>query len=512
MRTTQTDIPAERRRRKDEQGQVVSGDYSAVNGQIPEALQWCEGMLLAPQHLQQLAQRAEGLLYYHIRTAAPFAWGVRHLEIDRALLAAGTFRVRALEAIMPDGLVVSYPVSDEDERSNGSGGAHDEAWAWPELKLSRDECRVPVTIYLAVTARGPVATAGDFPRYHPVEGAAVVDESTGENELRVPRLRPALRLLAMTSGKTPPSKFVSFPLAKVKAQGDSFVQKDDFVPPVTAVASRDTGVSRTIWEMCNYAALKVRMRATDLAGEANSPAAAGQPALMLETRARIQCLVAALPQLEAVLTAGAVHPWDLYKSFCLLAGSMAGLGDALVPPPFGPYNHNDLYAVFEELQLFVLRMMEQGIPESYHRIVLEPGHTDRQKIFFLRKFESEWRERALFLILRGPSGIAEEDLVAWGKSCCIASAGVMQSVRQKRILGAARRHIQSYESLVPPRGDILFSITNDPEFLRTDEELRVVNDVETSGKLCPSEIVLYVKNPPAEKTVLKTWAITQKGS
>jgi len=489
----------------------VNGDNSAVSGQIPEALQWCEGMLLAPQHLQQLAQRAEGLLYYHIKTAAPFVWGVRHLEIDRALLAAGTFRVRALEAIMPDGLVVSYPVPNEDDATNGSGGVPDEARAWPELKLSREECRVPITICLAVTARGPVATAGDFPRYHPVEGPSVVDESTGENEMKVPRLRPALRLLAMTPGKTPPSKFVSFPLAKVKAQGDAFVQKDDFLPPVTTVASRDTGVSRPIWEMCNYAAMKVRMRATDLAGEVSSPASAGQPGLLLETRSRIQCLVAALPQFEALLTAGAVHPWELYKSFCLLAGSVAGLGNALVPPPFGPYNHNDLYSVFEELQLFVLRMMEQGIPEDYQRIVLEPGHTDRQKMFFLRKFRPEWRDRALFLILRGPSGMAEEDLVAWGKSCCVASESVMQSVRQKRILGAARRHIQSYESLVPPRGDILFSLSNDPEFLKADEELRVVNDVEAGGKLCPSEIVLYVKNPPAEKTVLKTWAITQKG-
>lgn len=486
----------------------MNGDYSAVNGQIPEALQWCEGMLLAPQHLQQLAQRAEGLLYYHIKTAAPFFWGVRHLEIDRALLAAGIFRVRALEAIMPDGLVVSYPIPNEDD----AGGAPDEARGWPELKLSREECRAPVTIYLAVTARGPVATAGDFPRYHPVEGAPVVDESTGDNEMKVPRLRPALRLLAMTPGKTPPSKFVSFPLAKVKAQGDAFAQKEDFIPPVTTVASQDTGVSRSIWEMCNYAAMKVRMRATDLAGEASSPAAAGQPGLLLETRARIQCLVAALPQLEALLTAGAVHPWDLYKSFCLLAGSVAGLGDALVPPPFGPYNHNDLYSVFEELQLFVLRMMEQGIPEDYQRIVLEPGHTDRQKMYFLRKFRPEWRDRALFMVLRGPSGMAEEDLVAWGRSCCIASESAMPSVRQKRILGASRRHIQSYESLVPPRGDILFSLSNDPEFLKADEELRVVNDVETSGKLCPSEIVLYVKNPPAEKTVLKTWAITQKGS
>ncbi|HWZ45485.1 MAG TPA: type VI secretion system baseplate subunit TssK [Candidatus Saccharimonadales bacterium] len=478
--------------------QFVSGDYSADSRQIPEALQWCEGMLLAPQHLQQLAQRAEGLLYYHIKTAAPFVWGVRHLEVDRVLLAGGTFRVRALEAIMPDGLVVAYPVPSEAEARNGPNGAPDEARAWPELKLSREN--LPVTIYLAVTARGPVATTGDFPRYHPVEGAPVVDESTGENELAVPRLRPALRLLALPPDKTPPAKFVSFPLAKVKAQGDSFAF-DDFIPPVTTIASGDTGVSRAIWELCNFTAQVVRMRATDLASQANSRASASQPVLMLETRGRIQCLVSALPQFEALLTAGAAHPWELYKSFCLLAGSMAGLGDALVPPPFGPYNHNDLYAVFNELQKFVFQMMEQGIPENYFRIPLEPGHTDRQQVFFLRKFKREWQDRSLFLTMRGPSGMAEEELAAWGKKSCIASAGVMPSVQQKRIMGAARRHIESHESLVPPRGVMLFSLTNDPEFLKPDEELRVVNDVETSGKRCPSEIVLYVKKSLAEKTV-----------
>jgi len=490
----------------------VNGDYTADSSQIPEALQWCEGMLLAPQHLQQLAQRAEGLLYYHIRTATPYVWGVRRLEIEKALLASGIFRVRALEAIMPDGLVVSYSGSNDSEPRHGANGAKDEARAWPELKLSREDCRLPVTIYLAVTARGPVTTSGDFPRYHPVEGAPVVDESTGENEVVVPRLRPALRLLALPQGKTPPSKFVSFPLARVKVQSDSFAPLEDFVPPVITVAPGDMSVSQAIRKMCNDTAYAARIRATELAGQVSSPASAGQSALTLETRARINCLVAALPQFEALLTSGAAHPWELYKSFCIVAGSMAGLGEALVPPPFGPYDHNDLYSAFDELRRFAFEMMEQGVPENYHRITLEPGHNDRQQVFFLRDFEPEWRNRPLFLALRGPSGMAEDDLVAWGRKCCIASAGVMHSVQQKRILGAVRRHIQSYESLVPPRGVILFSLTNDPEFLKTDEELRVVNDVETSGKICPSEIVLYVKNPPAEKTVLKTWAITQKGS
>src|SRR5258708_20085801 len=104
-------------------------------------------MLLAPQHLQQLAQRAEGLLYYHIRTATPFVWGGRRLEIEKALLASGIFRVRALEAIMPDGLVVSYSGSNDPGPIHGANGAKDEARPWPPPQPSPNNCPPPVTIY-----------------------------------------------------------------------------------------------------------------------------------------------------------------------------------------------------------------------------------------------------------------------------------------------------------------------------------------------------------------------------
>src|SRR5437660_7814220 len=76
--------------------------------QIPEAIQWHEGMLLATQHLQQLSQRSESLVHYHLHTIAPFFWGIRQLELDQKLLTTGVFRIVKLEAVMPDGLVVSH--------------------------------------------------------------------------------------------------------------------------------------------------------------------------------------------------------------------------------------------------------------------------------------------------------------------------------------------------------------------------------------------------------------------
>src|SRR5262245_40941216 len=75
---------------------------------LPAAVQWHEGMLLAPQHFQQLAFRQEELLHYHTRLASPFHWGVQSIRIDMSLLGQNIIRVLEVDAVMPDGLVVSH--------------------------------------------------------------------------------------------------------------------------------------------------------------------------------------------------------------------------------------------------------------------------------------------------------------------------------------------------------------------------------------------------------------------
>jgi type VI secretion system protein ImpJ len=440
--------------------------------QIPEAIQWHEGMLLAPQHLQQLSQRSESLVHYHLHSVTPFFWGIRHLEIDQKLLTTGVFRVVKLEAVMPDGLVVSHQAGQS-----------------LDLQLALQNVNnQPITIHLAVPARSLMATKGDLPRYYSVEGEPVVDESTGDGEIAIPRLKPQVRLV---SGDVPPAKLVSFPLARVQYRNEAF-GLTDFIPPTTVVP-----VSSAIWEMCSLTAAKIRERALFLSEQVRSPASASRIPLMLETKNRIQSLVCGLPEFEAVMNTGVVHPFDLYKAFCALAGHLAGLGYSMVPPVFTTYKHNDLYASFNQLQDFAFTMMEEGIPESYIAIPFQ-----LVKKTFSLVFDSEWKDRRLFLAIRGQTGMSEKDVVEWGEQCRIGSESVMRSMRDKRVLGARRQLIQSYELLVPARGVILFSLEYDPQFIRPDEVLQVVNDNQAAG-LHPAEILLYVKNTMAESAAVK---------
>ena len=80
--------------------------------EIPDAIQWHEGLLLTPQHFQQLSFRHEALVQYGTSLFAPFCWGVRRFKHHAISLPSGKLRVLELEAVMPDGLVVVHGLHD----------------------------------------------------------------------------------------------------------------------------------------------------------------------------------------------------------------------------------------------------------------------------------------------------------------------------------------------------------------------------------------------------------------
>lgn len=437
---------------------------------LPEAVLWHEGMLLAPQHFQQLTLRQEGLLHYHAAAIAPFYWGVRRLEIDPALLLEGTFRVNELEAILPDGLIASVGTK-ASESLELDLAPHAEAMKAGAL-----------TIHLAVPAQraGASPVRGELPRYDSHEGELVADETTGDGDLRIPRLRPRLSLIA---GDTPPRKYVSFPLAEVAYSNEAFALTE-FLPPLLQVP-----VSSPLGKLCGSISRRVREKAMFLAERARSPSVASRPPQLLETRSMIQSLVAALPQFEAVLATGVAHPYTLYLALTLLVGHSASLSRALVPPVLDPYDHNDPHAAFERARRHLFRVIDEAILESYTAFpfYLEGG-------IFNLAFDESWRERSLVLGVRGQAGLSEAEIAAWMEQCLIGSKSHLQGMRERRILGAPRTRIEGEGDLVPASGVVLFSFRPDPEFVEPNQLLQIWNAGDRGGVPRASEIVLYVRN------------------
>lgn len=439
--------------------------------ELPDVIQWHEGMLLVPQHFQQFSLRQEELLRYHAMLMAPFHWGVRRLRIDPGLLVNGTLRVLELEAVMPDNLVVSLKPDRQDEL---------------EVNLTRyvEELKqTSWTVHLSVPAQRPGALGavkGELARYESFEGDPLADENTGEGEVRIPRLRPCVSLLVADE---PPQKYVSFPLVNVTYSNETF-SLTEYIPPTLVVP-----VDSSIGEICSSVVRRLREKAVFLSEKVRSSASTLEMPQILELKGQIQSLAGALPHLEAVLYTGVSHPHALYLALCSVVGHLAALG-RLVPPVPAPYDHRDLRFTFEQLKGFIFSMIDEGILESYTAI---PFHFESG--VFKLTFQGGWSSVPLVLGVRRKPGRPERDALAWMEECLIGSADKIQSMREKRILGALRkRMMEKDEELVAVSGMVFFSLTADPEFIESNEVLQILNTGDPTGVRRPAEIVLYVRD------------------
>ena len=445
--------------------------------EIPDAIQWHEGLLLTPQHFQQLTSRQEALVQYSTSVIAPFCWGIRRFKHDPITLPTGTLGVVELEAVMPDGLVVSH----------GPDSASFEL----QIDLTKHKEQMtdkPLTVYLAVGASHDGNSNGDVKRYMPTRGAIVPDEVAGGKPCEISRLKPQLALVT----DWPQAKYIGFPLASVIYKDSIFSFDDEFIPPLLNIPFQSTAgdvpaiAAQRLAAMCAETAVLVRNRATYLADEDRSDAHQGDVRSEVETRSLMLSLVGCLPQLEALLQIGVAHPLTVYLSLCAMAGQLAVIGKEMVPPSFKAYKHDDLYATFKPVLDFIDRTLNQGVPCSYKSFPFRYY----QGAFELR-FDRSWMSKPMAIAMKVPRGMSEADVIRWGETCLIGSQSKIGLIRDNRILGARRHHVDRVGDIVAGNRVALFSLTADREFIEPEKFLQIVN-YEGSR---PSEIVLHVIDP-----------------
>ncbi|GBC62150.1 type VI secretion system baseplate subunit TssK [Desulfonema ishimotonii] len=443
---------------------------------LPPAIHWHEGMLLAPQHFQQLSGRHEALLHYHLTATAPFHWGVRKLEIDTSLLRVnGIFRVVRLEAVVPDGTVICHLPDAESLETDLNPYIPD---VMENQKL--------LTVHLAVPVRRPgtAPVRGEIERFRAVEGEPVPDESTGDTAVAIPRLHPRISLLVTDE---PSPRYSAFPLMRVRYENEKF-DRTDFIPPRLTAAS-----DSEITVLCREVADLLRRKAEILAEKLQADA------MNLETRFSIHSLVSGLPGFEAILGTGCAHPFLLYLSLCSLAGNVTVVGSDPIPPRFStPYDHNDLRATFEYARQYIFRMIEEGIFESYDVIPFD--FSPENRIFALdlkpewtADEKLTWAEDHLVIGVKGRSGMTGPEVREWMGQSLIGSASKIDSLRERKILGASRTEMREDKTLVPPKDVLLFTVAADPRFVLPGEALQIRNLGESDAEHVPLEIALYLR-------------------
>lgn len=441
---------------------------------IPEAVQWHEGMLLSPQHFQLAARRAEALAGYLLEAAAPFCWGVQRLQVDASLLLDAVFRVVALEAVLPDGLLILYPSGDDEPRLE------------LDFKSAELDPRLaPVTVHVAVAARSEhAASSGGLLRYRSVEGRPVADENTGDNELAVPRLRPALSLHATPSPlHPPPSKYISLPLARIAFRDEAYVLQS-YEPPRIALA-RDSQLHRC----ARRVAVQLREKALALGENLQSARLQGSEANTLETAVQLRSIVRTLPRLEALLNSGVAHPFQVYLALCDVIGDIAVIGGQLNLPQLSGYEHRDALPPFMEIAAHVERVLAM-LREAFRSVRFTRLEAGR----FGLAMRPGWLTETLILGARIGPGQPAEVVREWMESALIASASRMRNVRENRVRGAAREIVVDAPEfdLVAPPNVLLYRVSAEASAIVPEDMLEVAGSLEDPRHGEPFELLLYL--------------------
>ncbi len=430
-----------------------------------DAIQWHEGMLLLPQHFQQNDTRQRELLHFHIAQTASFHWGIVRYEIDTVKLVDGTLYFTALEEVMPDGLVIS---------SYASEGETIEV----DLKhFEKEILKEPQLVYLAVPSyqHGAANAIGKNPRFTSRDSIAVVDENSGEGKITIPRMAPNVSLFV---GEEPPSTYVSFPLFKISSEANAF-KLQEYIPPCLKV-TRDTALGILCADICKQIREKIAYLSDRLLG--------GSPSYIAgDTEAFARALSTGLLPFEALLNANVAHPFNLYIGLCDLAGQIAGLLPAQIPPIFAPYDHNDLRTSYSKVLDFIILMLNR-IQEGYFVFPFE--QSDRTFSIHLKQ---EWANKKLILGAKAAPSMSRSELLQWIEECVISCESYLSTAMDNRILGARRKIILSEDEmqLVPPKGVVLFEVEADERYVKAEEALKIIN-VSDEVDERPIEIVLYV--------------------
>lgn len=465
---------------------------SPVTEGLPDMVQWTEGMLLSPQHLQQNDLYWQEQVRFRLQQTLRDSWGLIALELDPVKFKAGVVSVRRLECVLPDGTPVTFP------------GSYTGAL---EVDVTKSVPQAPssLRISLVLPARSAAATRRDasLRRYDPVPGAMAIDENTGIGQVPVDRLRPRISLWA---GGTIPAQYVACPLFEMARRTDSqAIEFRPYQPPLLRWGGGDflqkTGLSWRLRNLNDVLWGKLR----ELAGTRGDDDGPDDDALCgMDARRHVEMarsLAAVLPQFGLLVNRTEAPPVAVYDALAAVVGAMASFGSNPVPPVLDAYQHDNCEPQFRRALDYVVRKL-RFINTSYELLAFQQTAPHR----FERVLPADGGE--LVIELRAPDGRAmgqldQAALATWLAEACIAGQDQLADAQRARM--SARPRLLTAEDVARRNlrpGGALFVIEND--YLRDGGQQPlfapgrplVIEGWRDGKGLQPASILLYQQRKP----------------
>jgi len=441
-------------------------------------IQWYEGMLIMPQHMQQNDLLYEHVRRYHLQHLAPYHWGVVHLLLDETMLNQGVLRIVSFEGIMPDGTIIFFPQGVEDSLEIS-------------IKNTTSDTQEEQLIFLSIPAKETGLKHNIAESYVPIEETSS-DLNMPDAQATLMRLKPRLMLHA---NEKIPAQRLSMPIAKIRVHNQKIV-KTTYLPPSLMLEN-----TCNLFKICRELVGSVRdklvylKKKIDNRGTVSTSLFDAQSIWQFDMMRR--AFITGIGALEAALNAPKIHPFSLYQALLTLAIQCAALRWGEVPPKFAPYSHENMAPVFDSLIAFIKETLDQ-VEESYRVYAFEK----KDRTFSLQ-LNREWSQKVLILGIKAPVTSTEEAMVSWMNDAIITSENNLETARDNRILGAQRIRLQTaaHLKLVPDRGTVLYQINLDENFVVAGETLYILNVSDTDDNR-PESIVFYMSegDPPTQDT------------
>ncbi|MES2322276.1 MAG: type VI secretion system baseplate subunit TssK [Pseudomonadota bacterium] len=461
---------------------------------LPEdAIWWHDGLLLEAAHFHQMCQRQEQLVSYHVRSAAPYSWGVRKLAIDDPTLTDNVFAIRELEAVMPDGLVVS----------------HDAAQGVLKLEFDKDlgpqlaAARKYATICLAVPVNDAIDAEQGMARYAPFGSDAIG------------RMRPRLRL-ALASDLDQHAGDTVLPLARVAFRHNKFVLLP-FLPPLLVIDLEPLAPGKLSLKNSSLALVKTMQSSANYLLDAalKPPTGIEDKVTRLELRQRLASVSAGIPTLRGLLELP-VAPLSLYLAWCGALGPMGALDETgeVTRSPFPAYRHDELAFTFDKLFERVAALLSMA-DRPFRELALKVNSDHQSSHVFDKDKRYLWPAVAVAaeggaassrdVLIVGIRGMTQQDADQWLKLAVITDGAAQLKYRMGRRMGAPRSVIKPDGMLVSldadasaqthkvdARGmatpDICLYALDLDESLSLDADIVLQNAAERQ----PAEVVLFI--------------------
>lgn len=465
---------------------------------LPDPVQWSEGMLLSPQHLQQNDIYWHAQLRHQLACAGPNFWGVRKLAVQ---LVQETINISELDAVLPNGVALRYP---------GNAARRPE----PLLQLDVSACAAggpPLRLWLLVPERGAGAANHGDPdrRYDSLPGIPTADENTGDGDIAVGRLQ--LRYALVLALACPSSAQGACPLLELERDAQGLLRIRDYLPPMLGLASSAHLGARSLQEQFNAHHETWWSQAQQLFAEASGFTPDGKlNSGGVRNLAVARQLASALPALSVLLD-DATHPERLYQALAGIVGHVAQFAASPVPLRMTPYRHENCLPQFQA----AWRYINDTLAVEFERIRqdrLRAPQPDYEILPFQAHGEGGFGcklppdiDSSLIIEIKRKEGQSIEDTGRWLTQADIAGVSLIPQLQRQRMPGARVRRLGADEITryqLPSLAD-LFMIENRAvdladigrrELFHADQSLLIHG---SASPHVPAAIFLYKKPQPA---------------